>query len=176
MPSPRVELEIGLGAETWGKIVVELNDEKAPISTKNFLAYVDSGFFDGTVFHRVIPTFMIQGGGFTEKNEQKRTGLLKSIQNEAKNGLKNKQYSIAMARTGDPHSATSQFFINVSDNDFLNYPGQDGWGYCVFGQVVQGMEIVERIKNVPTKRNPQMGENSAPVNPPVIMSARRVMS
>lgn len=173
MPSTRVELEIGLGAETWGKIVVELNEDKAPISTKNFLAYVDSGFFDGTVFHRVIPTFMIQGGGFTEKNEQKRAGLLKSIQNEAKNGLKNVNGSIAMARTGDPHSATSQFFINVSDNDFLDYPGQDGWGYCVFGHVVQGMEIVERIKGVPTKKNPQMGENSAPVNPPVIRSARR---
>lgn len=173
MSNPRVELEIAQGADSWGTITIELNEEKAPISAKNFLAYVDAGFFDGTIFHRVIPTFMIQGGGHAADGQPKRTGLKPPIQNEAKNGLKNERGTLAMARTGEPHSATSQFFISVADNDFLDYPGQDGWGYCVFGKVVGGMEIVDRIKEVPTKRNPAMGENSAPVNPPQIKAARR---
>lgn len=176
MSHPRVELEIAQGADSWGTIVLELNEEKAPGSVKNFLDYVDSGFFDDTIFHRVIPTFMIQGGGHSADGQAKRSGLKPAIESEAKNGLRNKLGSVAMARTGDPHSATSQFFINVSDNGFLDYPGQDGWGYCVFGQVVGGMDVVERIKNVPTKRNPAMGESSAPVNPPLIKSARRAAS
>lgn len=140
----------------------------------NFLKYVDSGYYDGTIFHRTIPTFMIQGGGFVSNTEQKTKGLLPPIQNEAKNGLKNKRGSIAMARTGDPHSATSQFFINVNDNSPLDYPSRDGWGYCVFGRVVEGMDVVDKIKNVETKPNPMMGgEPSQPINPPVIKNVKR---
>ncbi|MBI5865353.1 MAG: peptidylprolyl isomerase [Planctomycetes bacterium] len=167
-------MEIAQGGDVWGAIVIELNEEKAPGTAANFLAYVDAGYFDGTIFHRVIPTFMIQGGGYAADNRVKREGLRAPIKNEAANGLKNTRGSLAMARTGEPHSATSQFFINVANNDFLDHPGQDGWGYCVFGSVVEGMEIVDRIKDLPTKRNPAMGENSAPVNPAAIKSARRL--
>jgi peptidyl-prolyl cis-trans isomerase A (cyclophilin A) len=130
-----------------GDITIELNEEKAPETVKNFLAYVNEGFFDKTVFHRVIDGFMIQGGGFALKEdgsiEQKETKA--PIQNEAKNGLKNKKGTIAMARTGDPHSATAQFFINHKDNDNLDYPSFDGWGYAVFGEVVGGAEVIEKI-------------------------------
>ncbi len=133
-----------------GTIKLELNAEKAPKTVENFTNYVEAGFFDGTIFHRVINNFMIQGGGFTQDYKQKETGM--SIQNEAKNGLKNDSGTIAMARTNDPHSATAQFFINVKDNDFLNYPGQDGWGYTVFGKVVEGMDVIEAIKGVKTGR------------------------
>lgn len=133
---------------SMGDIVLELNADLAPISTQNFLDYVKSGFYDGTIFHRVINNFMIQGGGFDEKMQQKPTK--DNIANEAKNGLKNDIGTIAMARTSDPHSASSQFFINVGNNEFLNYPGQDGWGYAVFGKVVQGMDVVNKIKMVKT--------------------------
>ena len=143
---PRVALKTN-----FGEIVLELNAEKAPKSTANFLAYVKDGFYSGTVFHRVIPGFMIQGGGFTTNMQQKPTR--KSIENEAKNGLKNDTYTIAMARTSDPHSASSQFFINVTDNGMLNYPGRDGWGYAVFGKVIKGFEVVDKIKGVPTGNN-----------------------
>jgi cyclophilin family peptidyl-prolyl cis-trans isomerase len=132
---------------TAGDITIELNEEKAPGTVKNFLAYVNEGFFDKTVFHRVIDGFMIQGGGFALKEdgsiEQKETKA--PIENEAKNGLKNKKGTIAMARTGDPHSATAQFFINHKDNDNLDYPSFDGWGYAVFGEVVGGAEVIEKI-------------------------------
>ena len=135
-----------------GDITVELNEEKAPGTVKNFLVYVNEGFFDNTVFHRVIKDFMIQGGGFALKEdgsiEQKATKA--PIQNEAKNGLKNKKGTIAMARTGDPHSATAQFFINHKDNDSLDFPSFDGWGYAVFGEVVAGIEVVDKIAAVPT--------------------------
>ena len=131
-----------------GDITIELDAEKAPISSKNFLEYVNSGFYNGTIFHRVIGNFMIQGGGFEPGMKQKKTR--DPIQNEAKNGLKNDVYTVAMARTGAPHSATAQFFINVTNNDFLNYPGQDGWGYAVFGKVVEGKEVVDKIKGVKT--------------------------
>ncbi|MFN0138351.1 MAG: peptidylprolyl isomerase [Phycisphaerae bacterium] len=172
MPQPRVELEIGLGAESWGKIVIELDEEKAPITVKNFLKYVDDKFFDGTIFHRVIPNFMIQAGGYSGINQNK-SPTQPAIKNEAANGLTNLKGTIAMARTNDPHSATAQFFINCSDNHFLNHPGHDGWGYCVFGKVTDGLDVVDRVRNVDTKMNPQMGEDSQPVNPPVIKSARR---
>ena len=122
--------------------------EKAPITAKNFIDYVENGFFEGTIFHRVIPNFMIQGGGMTEDMQQKPTKA--AIENEAKNGLKNNKYSIAMARTMAPHSASSQFFINVADNQFLDFPGQDGWGYCVFGEVVDGQDVVDKIQSVET--------------------------
>lgn len=132
----------------FGNITLKLNAEKAPITVKNFLEYVKSGFYNGTIFHRVIGNFMIQGGGFEPGMKQKKT--MAPIQNEAANGLKNDTYTIAMARTGAPHSATAQFFINVKNNDFLNYPGQDGWGYAVFGEVVEGKEVVDAIRKVNT--------------------------
>ena len=128
-----------------GDIVVELDEQAAPVTVKNFLGYVQDGFFDGKIFHRVIPNFMIQGGGFTEDMSQDKTR--DPIVNEANNGLKNERGTIAMARTSDPHSATAQFFINVKDNDFLNYssPSPQGWGYTVFGKVVDGMDVVRKI-------------------------------
>jgi peptidyl-prolyl cis-trans isomerase B (cyclophilin B) len=131
-----------------GIITLQLDAEKAPITVKNFLAYVNDGFYENTIFHRVIGNFMIQGGGFEANMKQKPTKA--PIQNEAANGLKNDNYTIAMARTNDPQSATAQFFINVKDNSFLNYPGQDGWGYCVFGKVVEGKDVVDAIRNVKT--------------------------
>ncbi|MBK7135484.1 MAG: peptidyl-prolyl cis-trans isomerase [Rhodocyclales bacterium] len=134
----------------FGTIVLELDAAKAPETVKNFLAYVEAGHYDNTVFHRVIDGFMIQGGGFEPGMNQKPTNA--PIQNEAANGLKNDRYTVAMARTGDPHSATAQFFINVKDNAFLNHtaPSGQGWGYCVFGKVVEGMDVVDKIKGVKT--------------------------
>ena len=132
-----------------GTLRIELDDVAAPASTANFLAYVKAGHYDGTVFHRVIKGFMIQGGGFEPGMDQKPVNA--PIENEAKNGLKNAMYTVAMARTSDPHSATAQFFINVGDNDFLdNDKCQDGWGYCVFGRVVEGQDVVDKIKSVKT--------------------------
>jgi cyclophilin family peptidyl-prolyl cis-trans isomerase len=131
-----------------GDIQLSLDRDKAPQSVENFVQYVKSGFYDGTIFHRVIKDFMIQGGGFTSDMQKKPTRS--PIQNEAKNGLKNKRGSIAMARTSAPHSATAQFFINHKDNAFLDYPSQDGWGYAVFGEVTQGMEVVDRIAGLAT--------------------------
>ena len=129
-----------------GNITLQLDAEKAPVTVQNFLDYVNSGFYNNTIFHRVIPNFMIQGGGFEPGMKQKPTNA--PIKNEAANGLKNETYSIAMARTGDPQSATAQFFINTKNNSFLDYPGQDGWGYCVFGNVVEGKEVVDAIGKV----------------------------
>ncbi len=150
-----------------GDITIELNEEKAPISVKNFLAYVSSGFYDGTIFHRVINGFMIQGGGFEPGMKQKKANT--PIQNEAANGLKNDLYTVAMARTSSPHSATAQFFINVNNNSSLNYPGQDGWGYAVFGRVVEGMETVDAIRQVSTDfRN---GFRDVPVEDVIITKA-----
>ncbi|WP_459205739.1 peptidylprolyl isomerase [Pseudomonas sp. MLB6B] len=133
-----------------GDIVLQLNAEKAPQTVENFVQYVKEGHFDGTIFHRVIKGFMIQGGGFSADMSQKKTRA--SIQNEADNGLKNQKYSIAMARTMDPHSASAQFFINASDNDFLNHSGKNtqGWGYAVFGEVIEGREVVDAIEKVAT--------------------------
>ena len=133
-----------------GVISLELNAEKAPKTVANFLAYVEAGHYDGTIFHRVIKNFMIQGGGMEPNMNQKPCSA--PIENEAANGLKNKRGSIAMARTNDPHSATAQFFINVVDNDFLNFtsPSGSGWGYCVFGEVVDGMDVVDKIRAVAT--------------------------
>ncbi len=135
-----------------GSLRIELDDAKAPLSVANFLAYAKSGHFDGTVFHRVIKSFMLQGGGFEPGMKQKPT--LAAIQNEANNGLKNKKYTLAMARTSDPHSATAQFFINCTDNDFLDFRAENaqGWGYAVFGRVVEGMDVVDAIEKVRTGR------------------------
>ncbi|AFI83905.1 peptidylprolyl isomerase [Methylophaga nitratireducenticrescens] len=133
-----------------GDIVIALNADKAPETVKNFIQYVESGFYDGTIFHRVIENFMIQGGGFDESFKQKKTEA--SIQNEADNGLSNKKGTVAMARTGDPHSATAQFFINTKDNDFLNHRDKtmQDWGYAVFGEVIEGMDVVDAIRKVKT--------------------------
>jgi peptidyl-prolyl cis-trans isomerase B (cyclophilin B) len=133
-----------------GVILLQLNAEKAPVTVQNFLQYVEDGHYDNTIFHRVIPGFMIQGGGFEPGMKQKETRA--PIKNEAENGLKNKRGSVSMARTGDPHSASAQFFINVVDNDFLDFKSSsgNGWGYCVFGEVIEGLEVVDRIKTVKT--------------------------
>ena len=135
---------------TMGVITLELDEAKAPITVKNFLEYLNSGFYSNTIFHRVIDGFMLQGGGFEPGMEQKATRA--PIKNEADNGLKNLAYTVAMARTPSPHSASSQFFINAADNDFLNYsgPSPESWGYCVFGRVVEGKDIVDQIKKVAT--------------------------
>mgnify|MGYP003616176048 FL=1 len=155
MSNPQVELHITINVAdeaTQGVITLELDAEKAPKTTENFLAYVNDGFYNGTIFHRVIKNFMVQGGGFTPDMQQKDTQA--PIENEAKNGLKNDAYTIAMARTGDPHSATAQFFINTVNNDFLNHtsPTAQGWGYAVFGKVVKGQEVVDAMKKVRTTR------------------------
>ena len=150
-----------------GNITIELDAEKAPKTVENFLAYVKSGHYDGTIFHRVIGDFMIQGGGFAPGMEQKETR--DPIENEAKNGLKNEQYSIAMARTNAPHSASAQYFIYVKNNSFLDYPGQDGWGYCVFGKVTEGKDVVDAIRKVKTGRSGMHGD--VPVEDVIITKA-----
>jgi len=148
MSNPQVELHI----KDKGVITLELDQDKAPKTVENFLNYVNNGHYNNTVFHRVIPGFMVQGGGFEPGMSQKPTGA--EIQNEANNGLKNDSYTVAMARTSAPHSATAQFFINVADNSFLNHtaPSAQGWGYAVFGKVVDGKDVVDKIKAVKTGR------------------------
>ena len=148
MSNPQVELHVA----NYGVITLELDQEKAPKSVANFLAYVAKGHYDNTIFHRVIPGFMVQGGGMEPGMAQKPCDA--PVENEANNGLKNQNYTVAMARTGDPHSATAQFFINISDNTFLNHtaPTSQGWGYAVFGKVVNGSEVVDKIKAVATGR------------------------
>ena len=161
---PVVELDTNMGA-----IVIELNEEKAPKTVENFLNYVKSGHYDGTIFHRIIDGFMIQGGGMDADMNEKATN--KPVENEADNGLKNDAGTIAMARTQDPHSATSQFFINVKDNDFLNHSGKNmqGWGYTVFGKVTSGMDVIEKMRGVPTGRFGMHAD--VPKEPVVINSA-----
>ncbi|HYA37191.1 MAG TPA: peptidylprolyl isomerase [Candidatus Methylomirabilis sp.] len=146
----------------YGTVVIELYPDKAPKTVENFLAYARDAFYDGTIFHRVIDKFVIQGGGFSPGMTQKLTRA--PIENEANNGLRNTRGTVAMARASDPHSATSQFFINVSDNDFLNYtaPTPAGWGYCVFGRVVDGMNIVDQIKGVVT--GSKLGHKDVPLS------------
>jgi len=153
-----------------GNIKIDLEADKAPKTVENFLAYVKSGHYDGTIFHRVIDGFMIQGGGFEPGMKQKPTNA--PVENEAKNGLKNLPYTLAMARTSDPHSASVQFFINVKNNSFLDYPGQDGWGYCVFGKVVEGMDVVDKIRAVKTTRTGMFAD--VPVDNVVIEKAEIV--
>ena len=155
-----------------GIITIELNAEKAPATVKSFLEYVNDGFYNGTIFHRVIDNFMVQGGGFEPGMKQKTVKA--AIQNEAANGLKNDNYTVAMARTGDPHSATAQFFINVKNNDFLNYtaPNQQGYGYCVFGKVVEGMDVVDKMRKVKTGN--RSGFQDVPLEDVVITKAEVV--
>jgi peptidyl-prolyl cis-trans isomerase B (cyclophilin B) len=147
-----------------GNIKAELDDVKAPKTVENFLYYVNKGHFDNTIFHRVIKDFMIQGGGFEVGMKQKDTD--QTVENEGKNGLKNDKYTLAMARTSAPHSASAQFFINTKGNDFLNYPGQDGWGYAVFGKVVEGQDVVDQINGVKTSRSGMHAD--VPAEPVVI--------
>lgn len=142
---------------TLGTITLELDADKAPQTVANFVAYAKAGHYNGLVFHRVIKGFMIQGGGYDGAFKQRATRA--PVKNEASNGLKNAKGSIAMARTSDPHSASSQFFINHKDNDFLDYPGQDGWGYCVFGKVTAGMDVVDKIAETPTGATPPFGRD-----------------
>jgi len=165
--NPKVVLET-----SKGKIVIELYLQKAPETVVNFLDYVDAKFYDGTIFHRVIPNFMIQGGGFTA--DMKRKPGKGPIKNEADKGLKNDRGTIAMARTGDPHSATAQFFINTAKNDFLNHKNktQQGWGYAAFGKVIEGMDVVDAISAVKTTKRRQYGD--VPVVEVVIKTARRL--
>ncbi len=153
----------------FGDITIELDAEKAPVTVQNFLNYVEKGFYDGVIFHRVINSFMIQGGGFDANMRQKSTDA--PIKNEANNGLGNDKYTIAMARTSIPDSATAQFFINVADNEFLNHtsPTPSGWGYCVFGKVTSGMDVVDKIKAV--KTTSKAGHQDVPVEPVVIEKA-----
>jgi peptidyl-prolyl cis-trans isomerase B (cyclophilin B) len=153
-----------------GAIKLELDAEKAPKTVENFLHYVNAGHYDGTIFHRVIGNFMIQGGGFDANMKQKPTD--QTVENEAKNGLKNDKYTVAMARTSDPHSASAQFFINVTDNGFLDYPGQDGWGYAVFGKVSEGQDVVDQIRKVRTSRSGMHAD--VPVEPVIIEKAEVV--
>ena len=164
--NPRVVLDT-----TKGKIVIELYLQKAPETVVNFLGYVDAKFYDGTIFHRVIPNFMIQGGGFTA--DMQRKPVKGPIKNEAHRGLKNERGTIAMARTGDPHSATAQFFINLVNNDFLNHKNktQQGWGYAAFGRVIEGMDVVDTISAVKTTSYQQYRD--VPVEAVVITTARR---
>ena len=163
MPTAHVTI-----ATTVGQITLELDADNAPKTVENFLAYASSGFYDGTIFHRVINNFMIQGGGFTTDMEQKPTQA--PVDNEANNGLKNERGTIAMARTQDPHSATAQFFINVQDNDFLNHTGENmqGWGYTVFGKVTQGEAVLDKIRSVQT--GSQGGHQDVPTDPIIIES------
>ena len=163
MPAAQV-----LMTTTVGPITLELDAENAPKTVENFLSYVSSGFYDGTIFHRVIDNFMIQGGGFDAEMSQKETEA--PIENEANNGLKNLRGSIAMARTQDPHSATAQFFINVKDNDFLNHTGENmqGWGYAVFGKVAEGEDVLDKIRCVQTGSS--AGHQDVPVEPIIIES------
>lgn len=163
--APRVKLETSLG-----DIIIQLNAEKAPITTNNFIGYVNDGFYDGTVFHRVIKGFMAQGGGFTTDYEQKQTKG--QIKNEADNGLKNNRGTVAMARTPNPHSATAQFFINYSDNSFLNFtsPTPQGWGYTVFGEVVEGMDVIDEMATVPTGSHGSL-QSDVPKTPIIINKA-----
>ena len=148
----------------YGVITLQLDAEKAPITVKNFMEYANSGFYENTIFHRVIDNFMIQGGGFEPGMKEKKTNP--PIKNEAANGLTNDKYTIAMARTPAPHSASAQFFINTKDNFFLNYPGQDGYGYCVFGKVVEGTEVVDKIGKV--KTGSRGGHGDVPVENVII--------
>ncbi|MFF0494562.1 peptidylprolyl isomerase [Nocardia sp. NPDC003482] len=153
-----------------GDITLELDESKAPKTVANFVDYVKSGHYDGTIFHRVISGFMVQGGGMTPEMQQKPAP--QRVENEANNGLRNDKYTVAMARTSDPHSASAQFFINTSNNDFLNYPGQDGFGYAVFGKVVDGTAVVDQIEKVRT--GSKAGHQDVPVDAVTIESAQLV--
>ncbi len=180
LTGPRIVFEIVSGEEEWGEIVIALDEVHAPRTVANFLRYVDEGFYNGTVFQRVIRDFIIQGGGYVSATEPKRSGLHSPVRSEARNGLRNLRGTIAMARRRDPQSATSQFFINVVDNPGVDAdsPRGDGWGYCVFGKVVEGMSVIDRIQQVETRPGATPGVDmspSLPIEPPMIQRAYRVI-
>ena len=188
--SPLVDLEIICGEESWGHIVVELSEERTPNTARNFLRYVDDGFYDGTIFHRVLPGFLIQGGGYVSVTEKKTKHLRSPVRNESRRGLRNERGTIAMARKSQPNTAVCQFFINLSDNEELDYPKAGAYGYCAFGRVIEGMDVVERIAATPTRvsdaaqrrferyqqegREVEEAEQSEPLNAPMIKGARRI--
>jgi len=175
--NPRIALEIHRDGQSWGDLIFELDRRKSPITTDNFLRYVNDRYYDGTIIHRVTVgprIHVLQGGGYTALNAKSKPGQHNPIQNEAKNGLKNLRGTIAMARDSAPHTATSEFFVNLADNPSLDYPGRDGWGYCVFGKLVGGEDVLDRIASIETLTNPDpelRGEKSQPLNPPVVYRA-----
>jgi len=179
---PRVALDIVRGDETWGTIVLELEEQKAPLTVKNFLRYVDEGYYDGTLIHRIVTgenarLQVFQGGGYTELNGTSKPGQHEPITLESNNGLKNVRGTIAMARDAAPGTATSEYFVNIEANPKLDYTGPDYLGYAVFGRIVEGMEVVDKIKAVETRTNPAPelhGEKSQPISPPVVKKTRRV--
>jgi cyclophilin family peptidyl-prolyl cis-trans isomerase len=171
----RVAMDVQYNNRKWGRLVVELDAERAPQTVANFVRYAEAGFYDNTIIHRLVPGFLMQGGGYTRDMTLKTEGLHEPIPNEARGGLPNTFGTIAMARARDPHSATSQFFINLADNPALDpdYPDFDGWGYCVFGRVVEGQHVLARARTVQTRPNPLLpSEKSSPISPLVITSAR----
>ncbi len=188
--SPRIAFDVGYGGQSWGKIVFELYPARAPGTVNNFLRYVDDGFYDRTIFHRVIDGYLAQGGAYKSLASPKTDGLHPPVRNEAKNGLKHERGTLAAARAADPHSATAQFFINLADNPKLDHPGHDGWGYCVFGRVVEGMGVIDRVADVRTRVPPDLQrlymkarrqspnverpESSQPLRPPMITRAYRL--
>ena len=187
---PKVAFEVGYGGQAWGKVVFELYPKESPATVSNFLRYVDEGFYDRTIFHRIIDGYLVQGGAYKSLATPKIEGLHPPVRSEAKNGLKNERGTLAAARAADPHSATAQFFINLADNPKLDHPGHDGWGYCVFGRVIEGMDIVDRIAEVRTRVPPDLQrlymkarrqspnverpESSQPLRPPMITRAYRL--
>ncbi|MEW6249544.1 MAG: peptidylprolyl isomerase [Planctomycetota bacterium] len=173
--SARVILEISCEGAEWGQLEIELDPRRAPQTVENFLRYVDRGFYDGTIFHRISPNFLIQGGGYTSVRAPKKDGLHEPVPNEARSAAKNRRYTVALARPHrNPHGGTAQFFINLEDNRKLDFPADDGFGYCVFGRVTRGREVVDRMRTVPTQANPlALQENSQPLNPPMIRRAYR---
>ncbi len=175
---PLVALDIEVAGENWGRIVVELNEEKAPLTVTNFLRYVDDGFYNGTIFHRIIPDFLVQGGGYTAIEQPKTEGLRRPIRSEARNGLKNLRATVGLARARNPHTGAAQFYFNLADNPRLDYPSRDGWGYTVFGKVTEGWDIVERMAGLERQRD-QTGKPvdttpSEPLSPPRIVQAVRL--
>lgn len=176
----RVALDISIAGQPIGQLVFELDHDKAPTTSANFTRYVTDRYYDGTIIHRVTTgprIHVLQGGGYTALNASAKPGQRKPIRNEAANGLKNLRGTIAMARDADPHTATSEFFVNLKDNPSLDYPGRDGWGYCVFGRLVSGEDVLDRIAAIETRVNPDpelKGEKSQPVDPPVVTKARIV--
>jgi cyclophilin family peptidyl-prolyl cis-trans isomerase len=176
-PPTRVGLEIGDKDNLWGQITLELNDNEAPLTVRNFLRYVEDGFYNGTVFHRVIPDFLIQGGQYTNATQLKTQGLRPAVTSESRNGLKNLRLTVALARAAGPNTGAAQFFINLADNPKLDYPSKDGYGYTVFGKVIDGFDVIEKIAGTP--RQPAVGRAvdktpSLPVELPVIRRAWRL--
>jgi len=178
--SARVALDISIAGRPAGQLVFELDYDKAPETSANFVQYMNDRYFDGTIIHRVTTgprIHVLQGGGYTALNAPSKPGQRKPIKNEATNGLKNLRGTIAMARDAAPHTATSEFFVNLKDNPSLDYPGRDGWGYCVFGRIVAGEDVLDRIAAIETRVNPDpvlRGEKSQPIDPPVVIKAHLV--